>query len=203
MKEATMPNNSSSNDPKTIWQNQPTEPSKMTLVMIRHKTQELQEKTHRELFGQIAASVVMVGFYGVGIWWVHGPVPRVAFALAIVWTLAGLHFDDRKNLSDAAQLEASLSTSLESYRREVERRRYLSSRFLLWTFAPTLLAIVTLSTFLLTIGSTHHGFLRNTIPFFTLLGLWFVLLFLQRMRQQRDLQRELDQLNEVERSNNV
>jgi Flp pilus assembly protein TadB len=170
--------------------------------MIRHKTQQLQEKTRRELFGQNAALLFLVGCYGVGIWWVNGAVLRAAFALAIVWTLAGLYFVDRENLSDAAQLEVSLSTSLESYRREVERRRYLSSRFLLWTLAPTLLAIAALSTFLLTIGWNHHGFLRSTIPFFTLLGLWFIGLFVKRMRQQRDLQRELDQLNEVERSNN-
>ena len=197
-----MPNDSSTNDPRTIWQNQPTEPSKMTLIMIRHKTQQLQEKTRRELLSQLSGSLVMVGFYGVGIWWIHGVVLRAAFALAIVWTLAGLYFFDREKVSNAAQSEVSLSTSLESYRREVERRHYLSGRFLLWTFAPILPAIAALTTFLLTIGWHHHGFLRASIPFFSLLGLWFVLLFLQRMRQQRDLQREIEQLNEIERSNN-
>jgi hypothetical protein len=40
------------------------------------------------------------------------------------------------------------------------------------------------------------------MPFFTLLGLWFVGVFVQRMRQQRELQREIDQLNEVESSIN-
>jgi hypothetical protein len=199
-----MPNDSSINDPKTIWQNQPTEPSKMTLVMIRHKTQQLHAQTRRDLLAEIAVSVFLVGLSGFGIWWVHGVALRAVFALAIAWTLAGQYFVDRRSLSDAAQLEVSLSTSLESYRREVERRSYLSSRFL-WSFGPCVLAVGALSAHMLAIAWTR-GFLRHRIPtvsyapFFSLLALWFVGVFVQRMRQQRDLQREIDQLNEVQRS---
>jgi hypothetical protein len=173
----------------------------MTLVMIRHKTQQLQEKSRRQLFGEIALSLFFVVVYGFGIWVVHGVALRAILALDIVWTLAGQYFVDRGSLSDAAQLDVSLNTSLESYRREVERRRYLSSRFLLWTFGPAILAIGVLSTHLL-IFAANRGFLGNTVPFFTLLGLWFAGVFVLRMRQRRELQREIDQLNEVERSNN-
>jgi len=63
-----------------------------------------------------------------------------AFALAIVWTLAGQYFVDRGSLSEAAQDCPSTPVS-QSYRREVERQRYLSSRFLLWSFGPAVLAI--------------------------------------------------------------
>ena len=196
-----MTNDSSTNDPKSIWQNQPTEPSKMTLLLIHQKTQQLQEKTRRDLLAEIALSVFMVCLYGFVIWWVHSLVLRAAFALAIAWTLAGQYLVDRRSLSGAAQLEVSLSTSLESYRHEVERRRYLSSRFLLWSFGPFILAVGAWSTFLLTIAR-NRGFLVATLPFFTLLCLWFVLFVILRMRQQRELEREIDQLNEVERSNN-
>jgi len=201
-----MPNDSSANDLKTIWQNQPTEPSKMTLVMIRHKTQQLQAGTRRALLKEIAASVFLISFYGVGIWWVHGIVLRAAFALAIAWTLAGQYFVERGRLSESLQLDVSLNTSLQSYRREVERRRYLSGRFLLWSFGPAVLAIGALSTYLLTLiwnhGTWSHEYLMSTMPFFTLLGLWFVGVFVLRMRHQRELQREINQLNEVESSSN-
>jgi hypothetical protein len=174
--------------------------------MIRHKTQQLQGKTRRDLFNEIAVSVFLISFYGVGIWWVHGAALRAAFVLAIVWTLAGQFFVDRGRLSESSQLDVSLNTSLQSYRREVERRRYLSGRFLLWTFGPAVLAISALSDYLLTIawnhGAWNYGFLRATAPFFTLLGLWFVGVFVLRMRHQRELQREIDQLNEVEGSIN-
>ena len=42
------------NDPKTIWQNQPTEPSAMTLDKIRQKVRELHAKTRRQLLGNLA-----------------------------------------------------------------------------------------------------------------------------------------------------
>jgi hypothetical protein len=66
------------------------------------------------------------------------------------------------------------------------------------------LAVGALSAHLLAIAWTR-GFLRNKIPtvsyapFFSLLCLWFVGVFVQRMKQQRELQREIDELNEVER----
>ena len=201
-----MPNDSSTNDPKSIWQNQPTEPSKMTLVMIRHKTQQLREKTRRALLTEIAVSVFLVCFYAVWIWWFHSAELRAALAFAIVWTLAGQYFVDRGSLSQLAQWDVSVNTGLKSYRREVERRRYVSSRFLLWYFGPALLAVGAFSTYFLTLDWNHgtwsQGYLRATAPFFTLVILWLVGIFVTRIRQQRELQREIDQLNEVESSLN-
>jgi hypothetical protein len=197
-----MPHNSSTNDPKTIWQNQLTEPSKMTLTLINQKTQQLHGKTRRELFNSIAVSLFVVGFSIFGITRIDGAVARGAFAVAIAWALAGLYFINRGNPSDSAPAGAALSTSLDSYRREVERQRHLSNCFLLWTFGPTVLAVGALSVHLLTIAS-GRGQLRNTVPFFTLLGLWFVSVFVIRMWKQRELQREIDELTEVERSNNT
>jgi hypothetical protein len=49
-----MQNDHPGNDPRTVWQNQPTEPSAMTLLLIRKKTRELRAKTHRELLKSIA-----------------------------------------------------------------------------------------------------------------------------------------------------
>ena len=197
-----MPNDSSTNDPKTIWQNQSTEPSKMTLVLIQQKTQQLHTKTRHELLTGVALSLFIATISVFGIWWVHGVALRAVFALAIVWTLAAHYFVNRESRSDSASSEVSLNTTLQSYRREVERQRYLSSRFLVWSFGPAVLAVSALSVHLLAIAWTH-GYLRKTVPFFTLLGVWFVVVFVIRMRQQRNLQREIEQLNEVERSNNL
>jgi MFS family permease len=176
----------------------------MTLLLIHQKTQQLHRKTRHELFAGITVALFIAALSGFGIWWVHAAVLRAAFALAIAWTLTGQYFVDRGTLSNTAQLDVSLSTSLESYRREVERRRYISGRFMLWSFGPIVLAIGALSTYLLTLvwnhGAWSHGYLWSTMPFFTLLGLWFIGVFVLRMRHQRELQREIDQLNEVERS---
>jgi uncharacterized membrane protein len=39
------------------------------------------------------------------------------------------------------------------------------------------------------------------IPFLVLLALWLVGVFVVRMRQRRELQREIEELNDVEREN--
>ena len=70
--------------------------------------------------------------------------------------------------------DAALSTGLESYRREIERRRYLFGRALLWSFGPVVLAIGTL------IVATSDGsgirkdrqHIRKMIPFLTLMVIW-------------------------------
>jgi Flp pilus assembly protein TadB len=195
-----MLNNSFPNDPKSIWQNQPTEPFKMTERMIRRKTQQLHRKTRRELLNSIVVSVFVVGLSIFGIMRVHGAAMRGIFVLTIGWTLAAQYFVYRGSLADSKQSDVSLNTSLRSYRREVERQRSLSSSFLVWSFGPIMLAGGSMSALLLAVVRPH-GFLPNTIPFFTLLGSWFIV-FVIRMQEQRDLQREIDELNEIERSNN-
>ena len=102
--------------------------------------------------------------------------------------------------------DAGLSTGLESYRREVERRRCLSGRFLLWSLGPVLLAIATLIALIVSLGIGNRGMaLKGTLlkmtPFLTLLVIWLVGVFVIRMRDQRELQREIDQLNDIEREN--
>ena len=39
------------------------------------------------------------------------------------------------------------------------------------------------------------------IPFLTLVVIWIVGVFVVRMREQRELQREIDELNNIEREN--
>ena len=81
-----MRNDSFGNDPRTIWQNQPTEPSAMTLEKIRQKVRELHAKTRQKLLGGIAVSLLVAGISGYGIAAGDGPVVRAIFVLAIVWS---------------------------------------------------------------------------------------------------------------------
>jgi hypothetical protein len=198
-----MPNDSPGIDPRAIWQNQPTEPSAMTLEKIRQKVRELHAKTRRQLMGNLVMPLVVVAFYGFGIKHFHHPMLRSAFACAIAWSLAGLYFLNRGMWSAMLPGDAALSTGLESYRREVERRRSLSGRFMVWGFGPVVFAVATLIMLILSLGSgsgmSQKGTLLKMTPFLTLLVIWLVGVFVIRMRQQRELQREIDQLNDIER----
>jgi hypothetical protein len=196
-----MPDDPSGNDPKTIWQNQPVEPSAMTLETIRRKARELHAKTRRELIGNIAAPLAVVVFAGLGVAIFDDSPQRTVFALALAWALAGQYFLHRGMWSATLPGDAALTTGLEFYRREIERRRYLFRRVLKWSFGPMVLAIGALLLPIVTGGIAERGAYRNMIPFLTLLALWLVGFFVVRMRQQRELQREIQELNDIEREN--
>ena len=172
----------------------------MTLEAIRQKTQELHAKTRRTLLRGITVSLFVVCFSGYGITWVGGPVVRAVFAFAIAWSLAGQYFVNRGMWPATLPGDAALSTGLESYRREVKRRCDLSGRFLLWSLGPVILAIVTLIVHLLSLG-IRRGMLLNMIPFLALVVIWIVSVFIIRLRDQRELHREIDELNDIERAN--
>jgi hypothetical protein len=193
-----MENNSSQNDPRKIWQNQPKEISTVTLKMIRMKVQNLHSKTRRELWGIWAGPLTVGAFSAYGIKLVHGvfPIFEAAFAVAIVWSLAGIYFLNRGMRSEAMPGDAALSTGIEFYRREIERQRALFGRGTLWSLAPTVLALAAFILFsVIVVG---RKIFPNGMPFLILVAGWFGAVFVIRMHKRRELQREIDDLNDIE-----
>jgi len=195
-----MQNDSSENDPRTIWQSQATESSTMTLLLIRKKTRELHAKTRGDLLKSIFSPLIVVALGGFGLRF-PDPVLRVAYAFAIAWSMAGQYFLNRGMWSAATPEAAALCTGLESYRREVERRRFLFTRILQWNLGPVLLVIATWIFSAVKMGVLTRTTLPNAAPFLILMTVWFVAVAVIRIRQQRELQREIDDLNEIERAN--
>lgn len=195
-----MQNNSSNNDPREIWQNQPTETSTMTVEEIRQRARKLHLKTRQALLGWIAASLLIIGIAVFGMVWVHSLAVRAVFAFSIIWSLAGQFFINRKKSSSTIAEDVLGSPGLTSYRMEIERRRYISTHFLLCIFGPSVLAIGTLAVQIVSFAR-DRGALSNTTPFLTMLAIWIVGVFVIRMRDQRELQREMDDLQRIENSN--
>jgi hypothetical protein len=200
--EVTMRDDLPGNDPRTIWQNLPAEPSKMTLEKIRQKARELHARTRRELLSGIIIAALVVTVSGYCIAWAKDPVVRVLFAFAIAWAFAGQYFVQRGMWSATLPGDAASSTGLEFYRQEVERRRHLFRRVLQWSFGPVILSIGAWILAIVMIG------LRNNlnpsvkmIPFFTMLAIWIVSVILLRLRARGQLRREIDELNDLERTN--
>jgi hypothetical protein len=192
-----MHDDSSENDPRTIWQSQPTEPSTMLLEKIlRQKARALPAKTRRERLGNIVAPVIVIAF---------AAMPRVAqpasrlqtivFAVAIGWALAGQYFINRGMWFARSPGDAALISGIEFCRHELERQRDLFRRFMPWSFGPIILAI---GTYICPV-IRNNGLLPPIIPFAVLLLAWIASVFVIRMRRQRELQREIDELDEMER----
>jgi hypothetical protein len=176
----------------------------MTQKLIRSKARELQAKTRRHLLGTVAAPLAVAFLYAFGIR-EFPPLEHVLhplFTFALVWSLVGLYFLNRGMWSIVMPGDAGLSTCLEFCREEIERRRRLLRRLLLWSFGPVLLAIGTFILALALIGSKDKGIFPNGLPFLALVVIWIFGYFVMRVREQRELKREIDELNDLERDNN-
>lgn len=198
-----MHNELPSEDFKAIWQSQPTGTFTITLKLIRSKARDLQAKTRRQLLGTLAGPLAAALFYAFGIR--EFPLLRnllhPLFAFALAWSLIGLYFLNRGMWSTAMPGDAGLSTGLEVCRQEIERRRHVLRRVLLWSFGPELMAIGTFILALAMVGSGTRAIFPNGLPFLAVVVVWILGYFVMRVREQRELGREIDELNDLERDN--
>jgi hypothetical protein len=173
----------------------------MTLERIRQKARELHGKTRRQLLGTLTVPLVVAFFYALGMKEFPGlkQVLQPLFAFALVWSLAGLYFLNRGKWSRAMPGDAGFSAGVAFCRCEIERRRDYFRRVLLWSLGPVLL---TIGTFLLALAMVAgREMFPNAMPFMMLVVAWTAGYFVIRVRQQRELQREIDELNAIERDN--
>lgn len=187
--------------PKDIWLSQPTETRTMTLKLIQQRPRELRAKTRRKLLGTLAGPLAAGLFYAFAIkeFAALGQVLQPLFVVALAWSLAGLYFLNRGMWSAEMPAEAVLSTGLAFCRREIERQRDLVRRLLLWSFGPVMLAIGTFILALAMVSTKDKGLFPNGLPFLIAVAVWISAYFIIRWREQRDLQRDLDELNDIER----
>ena len=195
-----MGSNPPTNDPKSIWQNQPRDTSTVTLALIRQKAQALHTKTRRELFNQALGHLFIVALCGVGVAVSRSTGQRTTFAVAVVWGLVGAWVSQRGMRVPRMPGDAGFKTGIEFYRHEIQRRRLLFRRWLLWSLGPTVLGLGALVVTPVRAALVKDPrMLRNAIPFFTLLAIWFIAVWLIRRRGKQDIQREIDELRELEK----
>jgi hypothetical protein len=193
-----MQNNLPDEHVKTLWQNQPTEKPAMSMILIRQKARDLHAKTRRHLLGSLGAPAVVVFLYVFCMSQFHH-LPEgehTLFVLALAWSIIGLVLLNRGKWSAEMPDDAGFSTGLEFCRQEIVRRRDYFRRVLLWQLGPIILAIGTPVVALAT--ASGMGFVANAVPFLTLLVVWMVVYLLFVARKRRELQRELNELIEIE-----
>ena len=189
--------------PKNIWLTQPTEKPTMTLRLIQQRSRDLRTRTRKKVLGTLAAPIAAGFLYAFGMR-EFAPLRQVLqplFVFALAWSLVGVFFLNRRTWSAVMPADAGLSSGLEFCRREIERQRDLLRRGLLWAFGPMLLAISTLILALAMAGTRDRGIFPNGLPFLILVVVWIIAYFIIRLQEQRALQRELDELSEIEREN--
>jgi MFS family permease len=190
-------------DFKSMWQNQPAETNIMTMKLIQSKARELHAKTRRQLLGTLAGplAAAFLYFFGTRTMPSLQPLLQPLFAVALIWAIAGLYFLSRGMWSAALPEDVGLSTCLEFCRLELARRGRLLRGVLVWSFGPILLAIGTLILGVAMIGTRQRGILPNGLPFLFLVVVWIVAYFVMRLRERREIEREIGLLDEIERLN--
>jgi hypothetical protein len=196
-----MQNDSPENGVRTIWLNQPTEKPAMISKLIQQRSRTLRAKTRRKLIGTVAGPLAAGIFYAYSMkeFPALRQVLQPSFAVAVAWGLAGLYFLNRGMWSAVTPRDVGLNTGLEVCRLEIERQRDLVRRSLVWSFGPIMLAT---ATFILALAMVStRTIIPNALPFLIVLVVWIVSFFVIRLREQRELQRELGELKDLEMEN--
>ena len=200
-----MENNPSPSDPKSIWQNQPAETSKVTMMLIRQRARDLHTKTRRALIGTAISHLIALAgcvagaFLGGGRW----PGQRMAFGAGIVYTLIAAVIVNRNMWAARMPGDAGFATGIEFCRKELARQVATEKRAILWVAGPLIYTVVGAylgPVIVTTIRATPDAgpkVLMNILPFIALMTIWAVSAFFIRIRQKRDLQREIDDLDAI------
>ena len=182
-------------DPKKLWQDQPMEAIQMSLQLLRRRAQELQTKSRLAALAWMAIALVLAIVFAAGLVRTQNLLSRIGLGVLSLWALYGVYQVYRRMWPASIAADAAWSTSLDFYRKELERRRdYVRDIWrlsVLWLFFIGL-ALLILPMLIAT--RSNPRLLLNAIPFFVLLLVWFVTFFFIRKRDQRNLQAEIDEL---------
>jgi hypothetical protein len=186
-------------DPQKIWQEQPMEATKMSLEEIRRKARKLHAKGRLKALTAIVIGIALCGVFAGASAKAQYLVLRIGWGVLSLWGLYGAYQAYKWIWPGSLAQDATLATSLDFYRRELERRRdygrHIWRRSGLWLCFVGL-AFVVLPALIAALKSPR--LLVNAVTFFVLLATWFVAFFFIRKRDQRNLQREIDELTALE-----
>jgi hypothetical protein len=207
-----MPSDFPRNDLQKVWQNQPTEVLKMSVDKLRLKAQQADRKARSVVLTTAAIAIALFFWFGWGFLSFpekfHNFAPgsleawsmRLGFGVLSLWSLYSGYTTYKVLWPTAAASDADLKTTLQSYRQQLEKRRdYLQHVWLQagLTFCFLGMAMVVLPTVVRDI-TTPLRMLANVGPIFALFILWLAIFIPRRIRRQRTLQQEIDQLRALE-----
>lgn len=194
-----MPSEFPMNDPRNLWQNQPTEKFKMSADEMRRRARKLQTKARMSVLVQIVIGL----FLCVGFAWSFAKttelIPRLGWGVLSVWAIYCSYQAYKWIWPREVPMNAPAGTSLEFYRNELERQRdYVQN---LWRRSGLSFCFLGLALVLgppLIKAMRTPRVLVNALPFFVLLVLWFTMFFPLQKRRKQKLNWEIEELRSFE-----
>jgi len=194
-----MPNEFPIEDPRNVWQNQPTEPLKMSADQLRRKVQQRQSKARFEALYSIMIGLTLGILFAWTLTTAREFVLRLGFGILSLWCLYFAFQAYRRIQGGRLAPDATLSTTLESYRSELEKQRDLARHVWRGTGLPFCflgLGLIIVPELIKALGAPRLAL--NVLPVCVLLAIWFAIFIPQRKRRQQKLRQEIDELRAFE-----
>lgn len=196
-----MPGDFQINDPKNIWQSQPTEPLKMSATDLRRKAVKLQSRARFTARLTIIIGIVLCVFFAWSFSKVHTTLWRIGSGLLSLCMIYSAYHVYKWTWPGSLPEEAPIDTCLEFYRRELEKQRDYNRRW--WRSGLPVLTL--LGVVMVAVGTgarngaAQHPLL-NSLPFFVILAIWAVAYsFLKKKHGRESLEREIAEMRAFER----
>ena len=190
-----MPSEFPMKDPRNVWQNQPTEPLRMSAEQLRCKVQRRQSKARFEALYSIVFGLTLAILFAWTLTTAHEFVLRLGFGILSLWSLYFAYQAYRRIRTSRLAPDATLSTTLESYRNELEKQRDFARHVWRRTGLPFCflgLALIIVPELIKALGAPR--LVLNVLPVGVLLAIWFAIFIPQRKRRQQKLRQEIDEL---------
>jgi hypothetical protein len=188
-------------DPGALWRNQKPEEYEMNVQgFVTRRARELYSKTRTEIITSVAAPVLFIAVVAWRFGFARDRVVQWGSALILLWIVISLYAMRRRiwgTREPAA--DAVAAASMDYYRHELQQRRDHLRSLWLWHGPMLLACLVFLGA---VFGRVWPAYQRmvNVLPFVALLAVWSVWTLFQRRKQANNLQRELDELDQLRRS---
>ena len=197
-----MPGEFRMNDPREIWQSQPTEVFKMSVDQLRRKARQRQSKARFEALVSMIIGLTLCLFFARTVATAHDLVLRTGLGLLSLWCLYFAYQAYRWIWPGRIEPDATLSTTIQSYRSELEKRRDFTQH--VWrraglAFCFLGLALIIVPELIKSLGVPRLAL--NVLPVCVILAIWFAIFFPLRKRRQHSLDQEIEELRVFEREN--
>jgi hypothetical protein len=196
-----MPGDFSMKDPEQIWQNQPTEPLKMSANDLRRKAADRQLKARFEALSTILIGIILCLVFAWSFARARNMLARMGWGLLSLCGIYAAYHAYQWIWPGHLSEEAPIGTCLEFYRRALERKRDYQYRW--WRSGLPGLFVLGMVMGGLGTGASNAALqhpLLNALPVLLILGGWVVAFLLMRKKLGReDLQRQIDELRAFER----
>jgi hypothetical protein len=120
-KEGAMANEPRS-DMRNVWQEQPLEPTRVSLAELRLKAQRMRTSVLRRNFREYVGAAVSIAAFGYYLWRFQTPLTRAGSVLSIIGALYVMYQITTRGSARSLPTETTLDACLDFHRRELERQ---------------------------------------------------------------------------------